>query len=260
MKKLSLPKWAYPLLSICFWIGLWWLIAGLYGKPLLLPTPIAMLKALGRLAADGAFYLALGASLVRIVIGISLALLCGTLLAVLTYNSRLAHQLFSPLLTLFKATPVASVIFLMLLWIGRNGVPLVIAFMMALPIVWSNVQEGLRSTDRALLEMAHVFRVPRRRVFFGIRLPSLTPYFLAAVRSAVALAWKAGIAAEVLCVPERSIGKAIYEGKLYLLTDELFAWTFIVVVISMLIEWLALFLFDRAQKQRSVTTEKEVRA
>lgn len=252
IKRRTQTNKLYPVLSLCFWIGLWWLLAALLDKPLLLPTPVATIRALWTLAGTGTFYAALLTSLLRIVLGILLALVCGVLLAVLTTNSNIAHALFSPVLTLFKATPVASVIFLLLLWVGRGGVPFVIAFMMALPIVWSNTSEGLVNTDKRLLEMARVFRVPARRVFFGIRLPSLTPYFLAALRSAIALAWKAGIAAEVLCTPERSIGRAIYEGKLYLLTDELFAWTFVVIAISMLIERGALALLARAAK-RSAT-------
>ena len=127
--------------------------------------------------------------------------------------------------------------------------------MMALPIVWSNVREGLLQTDRQLLEMARVFAVPKGRVLMQIRLPSLSPYFLSACRSAIALAWKAGIAAEVLCVPEHSIGRAIYEGKTYLMTDELFAWTFLVVIISVLIEQGALWLLKKAQKAQALTRE-----
>lgn len=261
IKKFNLPQWVYPVLSVMFWVGLWWLIAALFDKPLLLPTPAAMLKALATLAATGTFYATLALSLLRILLGILLALVGGALLAVLTVKSSFCHHLFSPLLALFKATPVASVIFLILLWVGRDNVPLWIAFMMALPIVWGNVREGLLQTDRRLLEMAKVFCVPTGRVFRQIRLPSLRPYFLAAARSSIALAWKAGIAAEVLCVPERSIGRAIYEGKTYLLTDELFAWTFVVVVISALIEWLALRLLARAKGMQELASpdDKEVR-
>lgn len=243
----KLPQWAYPLLSILFWIGLWWLIAAIFNKPLLLPTPFEMLQALLVLAKTGAFYLTVFLSLLRILLGILLAMVGGALLALLTVKSKFLHYLLSPLLSLFKATPVASVIFLLLLWVGRERVPFVIALIMALPIVWSNVREGLLQTDKRLLEMAAVFGVPKKRILMSIRLPSLKPYFLAATRSAIALAWKAGIAAEVLCTPENSIGRAIYEGKLYLLTDELFAWTFVVVLISALIEWVALKLLDKAK-------------
>ncbi len=253
MTKRKIPAWALSLFSLAFWVGAWWVAAALFAKPLLLPTPAAMAKALVALLGTSAFYLTLLTSLFRILAGILLALVGGVLLALLTVKSRFFHYLFSPILTFFKATPVASIIFLMMLWIGRENVPLFIAFMMALPIVWSNVREGLLATDVQLLEMASVFGVSRRRVLFSIRLPSLTPYLLAATRSAISLAWKAGVAAEVLCTPERSIGRAIYEGKMYLLTDELFAWTFVVVAISMLIEWLALLALDRARGKKTRT-------
>ncbi len=261
MKKHSpLLKIAYTLLSIGFWVGIWWLIAARYAKPLLLPTPKDTLRALWTLGKEKEFYLILATSLGRILLGILLALVSGIALALLTANSAFFHRLFSPLLTLFKATPVASVIFLILLWVGRDRVPMLIAFMMALPIVWSNLHEGLSQTDRALLEMARSFRVPAVRVLTKIRLPSLLPYLLAAIRSAIALAWKAGIAAEVLCLPKRSIGREIYGGKLYLLTDELFAWTFVVVIISVLIEQLALYLLGGVkEKSAEKHPRREVR-
>ena len=246
-KTKTILRRCYPLFAVAFWIGLWWLIAALYARPLILPTPLGMLRALGALMRTGEFYLTILLSLSRILFGIALALALGALLAILTCKSPLCHHLFSPLLTLFKAMPVASIIFLLLLWVGNMWVPFAIAVMMALPIVWGNVREGLLQTDGKLLEMAKVFGVPRASVMKKIYLPSLKPYLLAAVRSAVSLAWKAGVAAEVLCVPERSIGRAIFEGKLYLLTDELFAWTFVVIIISMLIEAGALALLSRAK-------------
>ena len=247
MTKRNIPSWALYAASLVFWVGAWWLIAAIFAKPLLLPTPLDAAKALLTLMGTSTFYLTVATSLLRIVAGIAAALVTGTLLALVSVKSRVCHFFFAPLLTFFKATPVASIIFLMMLWVGRTNVPFFIAYMMALPIVWSNVREGLLATDKKLLEMAHVFQVPRAYVLRKIHLPSLTPYFLAAARSAISLAWKAGVAAEVLCTPERSIGRAIYEGKMYLLTDELFAWTLVVVVISMLVEWLALSLLSRAQ-------------
>ena len=245
MRKRFLPAWSYTPLALGFWVGLWWLISAIYAKPLVLPSPIDTLRTLARLAATGEFYLTVALSLGRIVLGILLALAAGTALAILSVKSAFFHRLLSPLLSLFKATPVASIIFLMLLWIGRARIPFVIAFMMALPIVFANVREGLLQTDRKLLEMASVFEVSSGRVLHGIRLPSLKPYFLAATRSAISLAWKAGIAAEVLCTPEHSIGRAIYEGKLYIMTEELFAWTLLVILISVLVEQLALYLLDK---------------
>lgn len=255
MMKCKLPKWSYLPLCILFWIALWWIAAAIFNKPLLFPTPLDTLKALGNLALTGDFYLTVLFSLVRVLLGILLAVASGVLLALLTTKSPLCHHLFSPLLALFKATPVASVIFLLLLWMGEANVPLWIAFMMALPILWSNVREGLLQTDKQLLEMAKIFGVPDTRVLFKLRLPSLIPYFLSACRSAIALAWKAGIAAEVICTPKNSIGAAIYNDKIAFDYDKIFARTIIVIFISILFEQGMLAIVGKAQ--RAFITKKE---
>ena len=250
----KLKRILLPTAAILFWVALWWGVAAIFQKPLLLPTPGAVLRALWGLCKTGDFWRTVLISLSRISLGILLALVGGVLLALLTVKSRLCHHLFSPVLTLFKATPVASIIFLMLLWVGRERVPLLIAFMMALPIVWANIREGLCQTDKRLLEMASVFGMSRGKTLLHIRIPSVLPFFLSACRSAISLAWKAGIAAEVLCTPKSSIGLAIYEGKLYLLTDQLFAYTLTVILLSVAIEATALLLLSKAQKH----TQKEV--
>lgn len=256
MKKETLKKIGYPALSLAFWVGVWWLLAARFDRPLLLPTPAATLKAFFALAGTSLFWQTVAVSLGRILGGILAALAAGVLLAVLTVKSRFFDRLFAPLLALFKATPIAPVIFLLLLWVGRVRIPFLIAFMMALPIVWSNVSEGLLHTDKQLLEMAKVFRVPQKEQFLRIRIPSVAPYFLAACRSALGISWKAGVAAEVLCLPQISIGVHIYEGKLYLLTDEMFAWTLTVVLISVAVEAAAFALLRLTARAR----KKEVGA
>ncbi len=242
-----LPRPVLVLISLVFWVGLWWLIAANFDKPLILPTPPATIKALWGLAKTGDFWRTVALSLARIFSGVAAALAVGVLLAVLTVKSRFLHTLLSPLLTLCKATPVASVIFLILLWVGRAHVPFLISFMMALPIAWSNVREGILQTDKQLLEMAKVFHLSFSKKLWRVYVPSVLPFFLAACRTALGLGWKAGVAAEVLCVPEHSIGRAIYEGKLYLLTDELFAWTLVVILISMAVEFAVVRLLTPSQ-------------
>jgi NitT/TauT family transport system permease protein len=128
-------------------------------------------------------------------------------------------------------------------------VPAVIAGLMVLPVVWANVRAGLSGVDRQLLELAAVYRLPRLRVLRRIVWPAVLPHLRAALRSALGLGWKAGIAAEVLTVPPYSIGKKIYEAKIYLETSELFAWTAAVVCISFLIEGVLLRLVGPEKRE-----------
>ena len=67
------------------------------------------------------------------------------------------------MIRIVRATPVASFILLVLLWTGRNQVPAVISGLMVLPVVWENLTQGIRSTDRQLLELSRAYRFSRGR-------------------------------------------------------------------------------------------------
>ena len=219
-----------------FWLAVWFLLAALVGSELLLPDPAAVLRCLIRLAAGAEFWRTVFRSILRVLLGIFTATLLGVLLAMLTERSALCKRLLAPLMTVVKSTPVASFIILALIWLGRDVVPAFITGLMVLPVVWANVSAGIAGQDPQLLEMAAVYRLGRGAVLRQITIPSVLPYFRSALSSALGLGWRAGIAAEVLTVPALSIGKRIYESKLYLETTELFAWTLTVILLSLLIE------------------------
>ncbi len=222
--------------ALLFWTAVWYLAAVTVDNPLLLPTPFQVLRCLADLAATAAFWQITAISILRILLGVVCAVLLGTVLAVLTSRWSLAYTLIAPAMTAMQATPVASFTILVLIWVDRNYVPALICGMMGLPIVWNSVSGGIRGTDPQLLEMAKVYRLSRLRTLRRIWIPSVMPIFRMACSSALGLGWKAGIAAEVLTVPRHSIGRMISEGKLYLMTEELFAWTLTVIVLSLLLQ------------------------
>ena len=245
----KLRKTLRTLAVVLFWLLIWQLAAALAGQELLLPSPLRVARELLRLAGGAEFWLTVAQSIRRVLTGIVSAVLLGILLALLTHKSAVLRALLSPVMTLVKSTPVASFIILALVWLGRDVVPPVIAALMVLPVVWANVSQGLDGIDPQLLELAQVCRLPRGRVFRRITLPSVLPHLRAALCSALGLGWKAGVAAEILTVPARSIGKRIYEAKIYLETTELFAWTAAVVLLSLVIEGLLLRLVGRIGKK-----------
>ena len=230
---------------LLFWLLVWALASRAVGQELLLPSPAQVALKLADLAGTPDFWLAIGRSVLRVLTGILSAVILGILLALLTHRSAVMKALLSPVMTLVKSTPVASFIILALVWLGRSAVPVFIAGLMVLPVVWANLSAGLKGIDPRFLELAQVYRFPRAKVLRRIVWPSVLPHLRAALRSALGLGWKAGIAAEVLTVPPYSIGKRIYEAKLYLETTELFAWTAAVVLVSLMIEGLLLRLTDR---------------
>ena len=230
------------------WLGIWQLVSMIVAQELLFPAPLAVAKRLLELMLTSDFYKTVGLSLLRILIGMIIGTVIGALGGLLTAFSKIAKDIFAPLLASVKSTPVASFIILFVLWISRDITPLIIALMMVTPIVWTNVETGILNTDKSLIEMATVYKMTRTGRIKHVYLPSIAPYFLASLKSSLGMAWKAGIAAEVLLQPIISIGKMISDSKILLETTDLFAWTVVVVILSVIIEKTMVFVLKKALK------------
>lgn len=240
------------LLVLLFWLVLWQLAAIAMNKPWLLPGPAAVAARGAALLPTLAFWRVVWHSLARIALGFSLGILAGLLLAVLTHTSRLAKALLSPALKAVLATPVASFSILLLILLRQTGsVPVMVAFLVVLPVTWRQLLAGIRATDVQLLEMARVFRLSRWRRLRRIYAPSLTPHFLAACSTGLGLAWKSGVAAEVISMPRLSIGSALQAGRVNLELPDVFVWTITVIILSLLIEGLLVSLLGGKWKVES---------
>lgn len=248
----NVPRAVRVLLVAVFWIGVWAFAAWRVGLPLLLPSPALVVETLGGMLGTGKFYLTVGRSLLNVTVGIVAAVLTGTLLAWVCHHVRFLRELFFPLMTVVKATPVASFIVLALIWVGAVRVPALITVLIVLPVVWTNVDEGLSKIDPQLSEVATVYRMSYGKRLRLLVFPSVRPYFLAACRTSLGFAWKAGIAAEIIARPRMSIGTAINDARQYLLTEEMFAWTLVVILLSLVIEVGFTALFDRLGKRKEV--------
>ncbi len=231
------------------WLLLWHAAYWALGQELLLPSPLATAQRLAVLALESTFWKSAGVTLLRILAGWLLGNLVGILLGILTAASEILDSLFRPLATVVKATPVASIIILALIWLQKGTVPVFAAFLMVLPIVWSNVREGVLQTPRELREMVKLFHFTKMQRLCKLYLPQTLPYFYAGCMSSVGLAWKAGIAAEVLSIPVNAIGTKLYDAKIYLETTDLFAWTILVILLSVALEYVVGFLLKMLQKE-----------
>lgn len=234
--------------AVLFWLLVWQAASMVMDHQLevnlLLPSPVAALVRLGEMALTAAFWRSVGWSSLRIVGGFLLSCLAATLLAIPASRWKRVRELLTPLVATVKAVPVASFIILALVWLSSRSLSFFIAFLMVFPPVYLNVLEGIGQADKKLLEMARVFRVPLWRQIKGIYVPAVLPYFRTAVSLGLGLCWKAGIAAEVIGLPTGSLGENLYNVKVYFMTADLFAWTAVIVVVSVIFEKLFLKLID----------------
>lgn len=233
------------LLIVLFWCGVWAFGAWRVGKPLLLPYPTTVLRRLFELMQTKEFYLITAKSLWNILLGILLAVLLGCLLSFVSAHIVIVREALLPLMTVIKATPVASFIILALIFIGSAKVPTLITMLIVLPVIWTNLDTGWSHIDPQLKELTQVYRFPWHRRMLCLTLPTLKPYFVSACRTSIGLAWKAGVAAEIIAMPRNSIGTMIGSARLYLETEDMFAWTLTVILLSLAIEFLFSLLFRK---------------
>lgn len=241
-------KIAYKLLVIGFWILIWQLASMKINEEIFLASPFSVLLALFDLIQTEQFMKSVIFSFSKIVFGFTLAMTVGILFAVFAHLSGIFRALIGPLIKIIKITPIASFIILALLWIHSRNLSILISFLMVLPIIYTNVLQGIESTDRKLLEMAKVFQVNPVRQFRFIYLPAIMPYFVTACSVGLGFCWKSGIAAEIIGLPNNSIGEQLYQAKLYLMTKEVLAWTIIIILLSLLFEKLVMILVNLLQK------------
>ena len=221
-------------------LAVWQITAMALHNPLLLATPVQVAGRLLALLPTGSFWLSLGNSFLRIVGGFLMALVLAVLLSALSARFPIIETLLRPYVSVIRSVPVASFIVIALLWLSARRLSVFISFLMVFPVLYTNLLQGIRSADPKLRQMAAVFRMSPLRRVRAIFVPAVRPYFLSGARSGLGLCWKAGVAAEVIAVASNTVGGRLYDAKVSLEIAELFAWTAVIVLVSVGFEWLFL--------------------
>ncbi|MEG1887752.1 MAG: ABC transporter permease subunit [Oscillospiraceae bacterium] len=243
------------LFALVFWLALWQIISMMVGTEFLVPSPSKTLEALGALAMKKEFWLSCLYSLIRIILGFSLAIICGTVIAALTHKLSFVNTLLSPVLHIIKAAPVASFIILALVWIKTDTLPIFISFLMVVPIVWQTVHTSLANIDKKEIEMGKVFGFNKWKILKFIIIPQIMPQFVSSAITSLGFAWKSGVAAEIICLPEISLGRQLQNSKAHLETPDVFALTATIIILSLILEKLLQFMAERYLEKRRAVSE-----
>ncbi len=226
------------LFGVAFWLLLWELLSRFVSLSFVIPGVYETFVALISLISSLKFWQIVLSSFTRIILGYLIGSVLGIALAFFCYKSQIVSSVISKLMTVIKATPVASVIMIIWFLVGSPNVPWIIATVMVMPIVWQNVMDGYRAIDKSLLEVVKIFNFSFVKKLKVLIFPSLKSYLLPALVTSGGLAWKAGIAAEIIAYTDFSIGKEIFNAKAFLESAEMYAWTVIVITLSILFEML----------------------
>ena len=235
MKSSTTDKIKYTI-SVFIYLLIWQIVAMWIGEEILLVSPIKVILRLKELIFEKEYWENIIFTCFRILSGFFLALIAAIIISILSYLYNSFRIMMKPLVSAIKATPVASIVIVVLIWVSSKNLSIVISFMMALPILYSTFLSGFDNVDNSLIEMAKVFSFSHFKRLQFIYLPSILPTFITSLTTAIGLAWKSGVAAEVIGLPDGSLGERLYEAKTFLLTADIFAVTLTVIVISIIIE------------------------
>lgn len=221
---------------VSFWMMLWQILYKLTNQNLIIPSPLATILNFLNLCHQKYFWECIFYTNIRVVCGFLLGIMSGIILAIACKFSFTAKTLITPAINTIKSTPVASFIVIALLWFNTSNVPIFTSFLIVLPAIFENTIQGICSIDPKLIDLAKIYRIKTKDKLTKIFIPDILPYFVAACNSSLGFAWKAAVAAEVIAGTKFSIGKQIYNSKLYLETENLFAWTVSTVLFSIILE------------------------
>lgn len=223
---------------------LWEVAALVVNDNFFLPDVFTTLEALVKIVVSGSFFSVVFTALYRVVSGLILGIVFGILIAGLCHKFDILNTVLSPFISIMKATPVACII--VLLWIRLNytEIAIFVVVLMITPIIWQNVYDSLRDVDKELMEVADVFELSKIQRLKLLIVPSVLSYLLPAIVTSVGLGWKAEIAAEIMT--NSNIGRLIYDFKTVSFdTASIFAWTVIIVSLSIVFEKISKLLLGR---------------
>ena len=240
------------LLVIWFWILIWEILSLIINQEIYLPSPHATFSSLINLLNNKDTYITIFYSTYRTLIGFILSCTLGVFFGIICGIYKFVYNLFYPLIVIIRTIPVMSIIIIAIMWFKDTNVPIFVAFLMCFPIIWTNTVSGIRSTDIKLLQMCDVYKIKKKRVVKSVYFYSSLPYIKAGMISALGIGWKVTSAAEVLSLPKYSIGRFLYDSKVYLEIPDLFAWTIIIISLSFVFEKMLKYVFKIGVKDDKV--------
>ena len=229
-------------------LSVWQIAAEVIDHRFLLPDIPETLTALGNLLSTKEFYEATLLTLVRVFFGFIIGILSGTALAILAFKIKYFHTLISPLVSIIKATPIASIIIILYIMLTGNTLTVLIGILMVFPIVWQNVLDAFNAMPKDLTEICYTYEIPFKKRFQILYFPTLMKYFIPAAITSSGLAWKATVSAEIIAYTTNSMGQYINDAKSNYDSPTVFAWTIVVIVFSILFEALTKYFLGRCRR------------
>lgn len=233
MKKTSIT-----ILSI-FTIFIIWIILDLIvDNSFLLPKPQDVFLALGRIITDKDAIFAIFMSLIRLLIGLTIAFIFGFGFGIISGLKSSFATYLNPIVTILRTVPVISITVIVLIVLGFQLTPYLITFLMLFPLIYQGVYGAIKNIDQELID---VYKLEDNHLFTRIihcYIPLISQDIRTSLLQSLGLGIKVLVMAEYLAQTKKSIGNYLYLAKINIEFADVFAWTFILIIIALIFELL----------------------
>jgi len=233
-------------------IFLVWLVSSIsVNNSLILPSITDTFKALFDILKDVSTYKIILFTFLRVLISLVLGVILGIILGLIAALNPWFNSLIKPSILVMRVTPVVSLILVFLIMFGSvkdtSFAPILIALLMIVPIVFEGVFEGIVNLDKDLVDVGRLDAPNRFSLVIHTYIPLINQEIKTAVIQSIGLGLKVMVMAEYISQSKTSIGRTLLEAKTFLNYDQVFAWTIILILLSVIIEGLSKINFKREE-------------
>jgi NitT/TauT family transport system permease protein len=231
MKNLSIK--ISSVLSIVF---LWYIIYLIVDHPLLIPPISKVIETFFKMLIESSFLNALWHTAFRLIISLLVSSICGISLGYLSAKNKSVELVLRPHVTILKTIPVISVIIIMYILVGYQIAPYIITFFMIFPIFYQATYQGIKAINQDLLDVYHLEMENRYLEIKYVYLHNIKDFLILASYQSFGLGFKVLVTSEYITQTQHSIGKLLYQAKVNLQYDYVFAITILLIIITVLVE------------------------
>jgi sulfonate transport system permease protein len=184
-RKTATQNLVIRLVSLTIFLSLWQ-IAAMNVDPVLFTSPWKVAVAAVDMLRTGELWASLWPSLLVLLMGLSLAIVFGTLLGLTLARFRIMDVGLTVYITFLYSIPSVALVPLIVLWAGyETTAKVIILFLFGFFPMVINTYQGVKSVDPKLLEVGRAFRCSERQLWANIVLPGALPFIVTGIRLAV---------------------------------------------------------------------------
>lgn len=237
MKSYILKDRKLSIFSRISLIFIWILLSRVINNEVIVPSIRTTLISIIELIKNPGFLNIISYTILRTLIGFLISLFLSITLGILSSVSKVAYNLMVPILKFLNSVPTIAIIVLALIWLNNELVPMFVGFLMVFPVLYETVLNSILNVDNNIIQMAYLYKVNRVGIIKNIYIPNILYNLSSIINSALGINLKMVIAGEVLSQPKYAIGSSLQLERMYLNTPGVFAWIIIVLLISVMFDY-----------------------